>query len=272
MTFLAHQAPVLPAKRRWPGLDGVALVVGSMVPDLAVTTLRTTPRYLAGVPLWWEGHTLADQWNWCLPVGVVLTLLLRRLVLPTLGPYLPDAGGFHLQDLRHVGRVRYRWGVIVGSVLIGSVSHVLVDGFTHPTGWAVGVVPGLDRGVASALQVVASVALSAFTVWQMWLIGRDRSICAWNGVEPTPPVRPVAETAVRAVAVLLTLAAAAWASTQTERGSTIVVMTWFALSLVGAVVLAVAVRVGSGVAGRSPARPFRPVRPTRRCVPGARSG
>jgi hypothetical protein len=253
VTFLAHQAPVLPVKRRWPGLDGVALVAGSMVPDLAAATLRTTPRYLAGVPLWWEGHTLADQWNWCLPVGVVLTLLLRRLVLPTLAPYLPDAGGFHLQDLRHVGRVRYRWWVIAGSILIGSVSHVLVDGFTHPTGWAVGVVPGLDRGVASVLQVAASVVLSAFAVWQMWLIGRDRSICVWNGVEPTPPVRPVAEHAVRAAAVFLALGAAAWAATQAERGRTIVVMTWFALSLGGAALLSVAVRVGSRAAGRSPA-------------------
>ena len=253
VTFLAHQAPVLPLKRRWPGLDGVALVVGSMVPDLAVATLRSTPRYLAGVPLWWEGHTLADQWNWCLPVGLALTVLLRRLVLPTLAPYLPDAGGFHLQDLRHVGRVRYRWWVIVGSVLIGSVAHVLVDGFTHPTGWAVGVVPGLDRGVASVLQVLASVVLSVVTVWQMWSIGRERAVCSWNDVEPTPPVRPVAEAPVRAAAVVLTLGAAVWAATQAERGRTIVVMTWFVLSLAGAVLLALAVRVGTRTVGRSPA-------------------
>jgi hypothetical protein len=84
------------------------------------------------------------------------------------------------------------------------------------------------------------------------LIGRDRSICAWNGVEPTPPVRPVAETAVRVAAVLLSLVAAVWAATQTERGPTIVVMTWFALSLGGAALLAVAVRVGSRAAGRDP--------------------
>jgi hypothetical protein len=107
--------------------------------------------------------------------------------------------------------------------------------------------------VASVLQVVASVVLSAFAVWQMWLIGRDRSICVWNGVEPTPPVRPVAESAVRAAAVLLALGAAAWAATQSERGRTIVVMTWFALSLGGAALLSVAVRVGSRAAGRNPA-------------------
>jgi hypothetical protein len=214
-----------------------------MVPDLAVTTLRTTPRYLFGWPMWWEGHTVGDQLRWCLPVGLLLTVLLRRLVLPTLAPYLPDCGTFHLQDLRHVGRVRYRWWVIAGSVLLGSLSHIVIDGFTHPNGWAVGVVPGLGRGVASVLQVVASVALSVFTVWQMWLIGRDRSICAWNDVEPTPSVRPAGALPVRVVAVLLALAAAAWAATQTERGRTIVVMTWFVLSVAAAALLALAVRV-----------------------------
>ena len=243
MTFLAHQAPVLPMKRRWPGLDGVALVAGSMVPDLAVTTLRTTPRYLFGWPMWWEGHTVGDQLRWCLPVGVVLTLLLRRLVLPTLAPYLPDCGTFHLQDLRYVDRARYRWWVIVGSVLIGSVSHVVIDGFTHPNGWAVGVVPGLGRGVASVLQVVASVVLSVVTVREMWLIGRDRSMCAWHGVAPGSTVRPVGEVPVRVAAVVLTVGAAAWAATQSERGRTIVVMTWFVLSIAGMSLLALAVRL-----------------------------
>ena len=250
VTFLAHQAPVLPMKRRWPGLDGVALVAGSMVPDLAVTTLRTTPRYLFGWPMWWEGHTVGDQLRWCLPVGLVLTVLLRRLVLPTLAPYLPDCGTFHLQDLRHVGRARHRWWVIAGSVLLGSISHIVIDGFTHPNGWAVDVIPGLGRGVASVLQVVASIALSAFTLWQLWLIGRDRSLCAWHHVEPTPPVRPVREVPVRVVAVVLTLAAAAWAATQTERGRTIVVMTWFALTLAAAVLLSIAVRLGARSQGR----------------------
>jgi Domain of unknown function (DUF4184) len=35
-TFFAHQAPFLPMARRWPRLiDGTALIVGTMAPDLA---------------------------------------------------------------------------------------------------------------------------------------------------------------------------------------------------------------------------------------------
>lgn len=241
VTFLAHQAPVLPLKRRWAGLDGVALVAGSMAPDLAVATQHATPRLLLGQPLWWDGHSVAQQFNWCLPVGLLLTFLLRRLVLPGLAPYLPDGGTFHLQDLRLVARTRHRWWVICGSVLIGSFSHILVDGFTHPDGWAVGVVPGLSPGVASVGQAVASVALSVVAVWQLWLIGRDREVCRWSGVEPGPPVRPPWRSAVRAAAVAVPVVAAVWAGTQWERGRTVVVMTWFVLAVAGWSLLAAGV-------------------------------
>ncbi len=242
MTFLAHQAPVLPLKRRWPGLDGVAMVAGSMAPDLAVATQRATPRLFLGQPLWWDGHTVAQQFNWCLPVGLLLTVLLRRLVLPGLAPYLPDAGPFHLQDLRHVARTRHRWWVICGCVLIGSFSHILVDGFTHTDGWAVGVVPGLSPGVAAVSQLVASVVLSAVIVWQLLLIGRGRELCAWSGVVAGPPVDPPWRAAVRGIGVAVPVAAAVWAATQWERGRTVVVMTWFVLAVVGWAALASGVR------------------------------
>jgi hypothetical protein len=36
VTFFAHQAPVLPIARRWPqATEGIALIVGSMAPDIA---------------------------------------------------------------------------------------------------------------------------------------------------------------------------------------------------------------------------------------------
>jgi hypothetical protein len=242
VTFLAHQAPVLPMKRRWSGLDGVALVMGSMVPDVAVATLHTTPRWVLGRPLWFDGHTVAMQLNWSLPVGLLLTWLVRRHLAPSLGPYLPDAGTFHLQDVRHVGRTRHRWWVIAGSVLIGSFTHILIDGVTHEHGWAPGVAPGL-ASAAPVLQVVASVVLSAVTVVELWRIGRDRDLCRWSGVEPEGPVRPPAVAPVRAACVTCALLAAVVAATQLERGRTPVVMTWFVLTLAALCLVAAAVRV-----------------------------
>jgi len=250
ITFLAHQAPVLPLKRWRPGLDGVALVVGSAVPDLATATLRTTPRLFLGRPLWWDGHTVSQQFAWSLPVGLVLTWLVRRLLAPRLAPYLPDLGRFHLRDLRHVARTRHRWYVIAGSVLIGSFSHIIIDLFTHTDRYGGGLVPGLgvelarvgghSIDVAKVLQVLASIGLSLVTVWEMSRIGSERLVCRWSGVAPDDPGRPRGDGPVRAAVVVLSVATALWASTQLDRGVTIVLMTWVWLATAALSVLALA--------------------------------
>ena len=168
-TFLAHQAPVLPIKRHWPRLDGVALVVGSAVPDLAAATQNLPIDYLLGRPTWNDGHSWSQQYAWCLPVGLVLTWLIRRLIAPRIVPYLPDLGPFHLRDYALVGRNRHRWWTIASCVLIGSVSHVVVDGLTHSDKGVVSI-PSLDTGLFAmggrtvttghVLQVVATVGLA----------------------------------------------------------------------------------------------------------------
>jgi hypothetical protein len=252
ITILAHQAPVLPLKRWRPGLDGVALVVGSTVPDLARATLRSTPRYLFGRPLWWDGHTVSMQFSWCLPVGLVLTWLVRRLLAPQLAPYLPDLGGFHLQDLRHVARTRHRWYVIAGSVLIGSFSHIVLDSLTHTDRYGGGLLSGLDGTVGQVLghdvtvfrivQVLASLVLSAVTVWELWRIGQERLVCRWSRVPPEPSAAAPHQAAVRTAVVVLLVAVAAWASTQSERGWDIVFVTWLWLGTGAMTLLALALR------------------------------
>ena len=53
-TFFAHQAPVLPVAWAWPNAtDGVALVIGSMAPDLAYVLNGSVSR---------SGHTLFRGW------------------------------------------------------------------------------------------------------------------------------------------------------------------------------------------------------------------
>lgn len=251
VTLLAHQAPVLPLKRRWPGLDGVALVVGSVVPDLAKATQHATPRWFLGQPMWWDGHSLTQQVGWSLPVGIVLTFLVRRVLAPTLGPYLPDLGPLHLTDLRHVSRNRHPWFVVAGCVLIGSLTHIILDGFTHADGWAVGFLPvldvELDRAlgrpvtVAFVLQVVSSAVLSLVAVREMYLIGVSRSICTWSGVRPTPKPDPPGVVWVRTWALAVLPVAFVWSSGQVHRGKTTAAMTLAWLCLAGWTLLAGAV-------------------------------
>jgi hypothetical protein len=137
VTFLAHQAPVLPLKlagpRRW---NGTGLVIGSMMPDLAYATM--------GSPLYVQAHDLGPQLWFDLPVGMVVTLLVRRVVAPVVAAHLPDRAPWHLRDYAALGRwptgagTGWRpWLVLAVSVLVGSLSHVALDSFTHSSGWVV---------------------------------------------------------------------------------------------------------------------------------------
>ena len=87
------------------------------------------------------------------------------------------------------------------------------------------------------MQILLSVGLSAFAVWEMWDIGRRRLLSRWSGLEPSPsPAMP------RSLAVRCAVAAAAVASlvagmSQVHRGPTVglltaVVVGWSALCVI----------------------------------------
>src|SRR3954467_3332296 len=59
-TYLAHQAPALALKRRWPrSFDGVALALGTMAPDWAYA--------LAGSRLAFDAHSALGVVLFCTP-------------------------------------------------------------------------------------------------------------------------------------------------------------------------------------------------------------
>jgi hypothetical protein len=256
VTLLAHQAPLFPL-RRWIALDGVAFVAGSIAPDLSAATLNTTPHYILwGVPTWHDGHRWGEQLQWCLPVGLLIAVLVRRLIAPTLSPHLPTAGRWNLPDLAALAERRYRWWVIVASVLAGSITHVLLDGITHenrPGSLSMGVMgtPLLQLGgrtltfglvaqvlVSAVLCVVAYRGFRASAAGR-WGAGSRRAVPDPARGWPTSADRLV----VFAVSAGLAVAAVV-ALTQSERGLKVVVMTWVWLVLVVAVTVAVSVRAG----------------------------
>lgn len=77
ITLPAHPAAVLPLKLLWPSrVDGVAVVMGSIAPDLAY----------AFMPGWSvDSHGWLSVAYWSLPVALILTFVVRRLVLPAAG-------------------------------------------------------------------------------------------------------------------------------------------------------------------------------------------
>jgi Domain of unknown function (DUF4184) len=204
-TFLSHQAPVLPLKMVRPDwFDGTALVMGSMAPDLALFAYGT------GVNV--DSHSIAAQFWLCLPLTLILTWTVKRLMAAPLGAHLPDGGGFHLRDYGRLGawrppRTVSGWGILVASAVVGSLSHIIADAFTHDSGWAVenlaplrtpvfelpSNVGGHTLYVYSLLQGGLSLVGAAVTIWLLLVIGRRRCIAAWhpvpNPLAPTPASR-----------------------------------------------------------------------------------
>ena len=133
LTFLSHQAPVLPLKLRWPRhVDGTALVIGSMIPDLLFVIHGTDN----GV----DSHGVLAQLWVCAPLTVVLTIVTKRVIAGVLGPHLPARGRFDLQAYGRLGawtvpRSLDRWAILATSALLGCYSHLVLDAFTHNWGY-----------------------------------------------------------------------------------------------------------------------------------------
>ena len=117
LTFPTHPVAVLPLKLwrpRW--FDGVALLLGSMAPDLAYALDGS------GLPVWPFSHQYAGLFGWCLPITLVGAWMVRR-VAPVLSAHVP------VGDIRPVGP---RWWVTVSSALVGAASHLVLDRIEAP--------------------------------------------------------------------------------------------------------------------------------------------
>jgi hypothetical protein len=115
-----------------------ALVVGTLSPDFEYL-LRLAPRG-------WISHNLVGLFTFCLPLGLFVWLVFASVVRPALVSLLPPglASALQVADHRFSGRTVT---VAAVAVLLGAATHILWDGFTHPTGWAVTGFPVLSRAV-----------------------------------------------------------------------------------------------------------------------------
>ena len=125
---IAHPAASIPFTRA--GLVFSALVIGSLSPDFGYFVEMPTPYFEYTVP----GLILFD-----VPVGFVLLWLFHALMKWPLLSALPEslqrrlvkhAQGFSFGPLK-------RFGLIILSLLVGSLTHVICDSFTHDYGWMV---------------------------------------------------------------------------------------------------------------------------------------
>ena len=120
---LAHPAAVLPL-RRVPYLNFAALVIGSITPDLSYCLERYRADILA--------HSLRGCLLFSLPVGWFIVGIFRAVAEPLM-EVLPSAHRRALLPACHSWN--QPWFAVPVSVVIGAVTHVILDGFTHELGW-----------------------------------------------------------------------------------------------------------------------------------------
>ena len=193
----SHQAPVLPLKRWRPTwFSGLALVLGSLAPDLAfVLTLDEN-----GAPL---SHTFAGLFLIAVPLVLAFHALATSLVFPWLLPRLPAGAPLHLHALarsRTATDLR-SWLRVAASGLVGAATHVFIDGFTHGdhSGWALPLLPWLAHPVPpfgapvhDVLQVGLTLVLAALALreWDRMASALPAAgpgaAAAWE-VVPAPP-------------------------------------------------------------------------------------
>jgi hypothetical protein len=173
----AHPAAVVPLARplaRWLGSHGVlsALVVGSMTPDIAFLLPIGVSRA--------QSHSVSGLLWCCLPVGLFVFLVFHLLLKRPLIHVLPPHGFARLHQYAHPGEA-VSWRLlpsILLCLLIGAITHLVWDSFTHRGSYGVQALPFLRMHLFTgggfwvylytALQWISSVIGLGLLAWWAW--------------------------------------------------------------------------------------------------------
>jgi hypothetical protein len=153
---ISHPAVVLPLKQLWPqrfSLTG--LIAGAMAPDLLYFLLCDTAD--RGISHSWTGLL----W-FCLPAGIVFSFVFHWLFKKPVIDHLPwflERRFSGLAESEFVVKSASGWITLIGSVLLGALSHFLWDSFTHLTGEMARALPVLTESVT--------------------IFGHTRPVCRW---------------------------------------------------------------------------------------------
>lgn len=138
---VSHPIAVLPLKNT--KLIFSALVIGSMSPDFLY--------FINFAPKGKYGHTVEGLFLFCLPVGIIVLWIFHHIMKRPLVQFFPID---HQKKLTHyAGDFKFggfsRFILICLSILIGAITHIVWDGFTHEKGWVVEQVPPLTMTLIS---------------------------------------------------------------------------------------------------------------------------
>ncbi|MBL3658819.1 DUF4184 family protein [Fulvivirga sediminis] len=137
----SHPAIVLPLRRlskRWFSLT--ALVIGSIVPDFEYfIRMRVNSIY---------SHTFGGIFWFDLPLALMLAFIFHGIIRNVFFDNLPFCFQRRISIWKDFNWSRYFRNhvfVVIFSVLIGVLSHLFWDGFTHEDGYFVKAIPSLTH-------------------------------------------------------------------------------------------------------------------------------
>lgn len=136
----AHIIAVVPIAYAWPRPIPVsALVIGSMVPDW--------PLYIPLSPAYSLTHSVAGVFTACLPLGFLVYLLFQFVFKRPLYELLPQQFRERLKSLLELPSLTQLKTVagVAGALVLGAMTHVVWDAFTHGDRWGVEFVPALNH-------------------------------------------------------------------------------------------------------------------------------
>jgi hypothetical protein len=211
VTWFAHQVPVLPIARRWPNhTDGVALVIGSMAPDMAYVLDGSRFRIWA--------HAFPGLVTFNVPITIVVAWIVVQVLAPVVPAHLPSLASFRLRDYQGLATHRFRLVPLVSSAFLGALTHAGLDHLTHEWGWLATHLDWYNDAVTNrrwfgrrwtvfrVVQYAGHVGGTALCIWMLWRRGRARWMQDRAQSVPTPV------TSARSHAVLWTCTAAGFAT------------------------------------------------------------
>lgn len=135
----SHPAIILPINllnKKWFSLTG--LVIGSMAPDFEYfLRMKTLGIY---------GHTISGIFWFDLPLAILLAFIFHNIVRNSLFDNLPIILKSRLSNFKKFnwsGYFKKNWPIVIISIIIGTISHIFWDNFTHYGGYFVEKIQGL---------------------------------------------------------------------------------------------------------------------------------
>ena len=157
---IAHPVAAIPAARAM-GRHAVvsALVIGSVIPDAWYLVPGLERPY---------SHDASGLLVFCLPAGFVAYLLFHLLLKEPLLQLLPRDLAGRARAFACRGLPRASWLAVLASLLVGALTHLVWDAFTHEGRLSRAFALVLTENVLRVLQHASTLLGSAYLAWWTW--------------------------------------------------------------------------------------------------------